>query len=539
MRLVCALLVGLAAALGPSYLAAQAQVCRDTDTIDECAGRISSRITGEDVEDTSQATASLQDQEAELAKKPTGIAALAPGLTSAINDFLPALAGALSFTPTATEDGAAGFETNLRLPLGATLQKLRLQTVLREPTIYEPVRTALPEPTREERSAALSRELGDFDDVRVGPASTASARRSSPRCRRSPLRTGSLNLGQGFPDTDGPARGARGRGGGHPRRPQPVPARPRHPGAARGRSPRTSGASTAWSSTRTPRCWSPTGATEAIAAALLALCEPGRRGRRASSRSTTPTPPASPWPAPTRRVVTLRAAGLRGRPGRSSRPRSAPRTRLVLLNTPHNPTGKVFDRAELELIAAHCVERDVLAVTDEVYEHLVFDGASTSRSPRCPAWRERTLTISSAGKTFSFTGWKIGWACGPPELVARGPDGQAVPHLRRAARRSSTPSRTRSGCPTRTSRASPRTSQAKRDRLCAGLEAAGLEVHRPRAPTSSTPTSARSGRRTGSRSAWALPAARRRGGRPAPWSSTTTRRSGGRSCASPSASATR
>jgi hypothetical protein len=170
MRPVCVLLVVQVAVLGPNYVAAQAEICRDTDTIDDCFSRVSSRVTGEGVEDTSQTTASLEDQEAELARKPTGIAALAPGLTSAINDFLPALAGALSFTPTATEDGAAGFETNLRVPLGATLQKLRLQTVLREPTIYEPVRAALPEASREERTAALTRELGDFDDVRVSLA---------------------------------------------------------------------------------------------------------------------------------------------------------------------------------------------------------------------------------------------------------------------------------------------------------------------------------------------------------------------------------
>jgi hypothetical protein len=170
MRPVCLLLVVQVAVLGPNYVAAQAESCRDTDTIDDCFSRVSSRVTGEGVEDTSQTTASLEDQEAELARKPTGIAALAPGLTSAINDFLPALAGALSFTPTATEDGAAGFEANLRVPLGAALQKLRLQAVLREPAIYEPLRAALPEASREERTAALGRELGDFDDVRVSLA---------------------------------------------------------------------------------------------------------------------------------------------------------------------------------------------------------------------------------------------------------------------------------------------------------------------------------------------------------------------------------
>ena len=94
-----------------------------------------------------------------------------------------------------------------------------------------------------------------------------------------------------------------------------------------------------------------------------------------------------------------------------------PRTRLVLLNTPHNPTGKVFADAELDLIATTCVERDLLAVTDEVYEHLVFDGHHRPLAG-WPGMADRTLTISSAGKTFSFTGWKIGWACGPAPLVA-------------------------------------------------------------------------------------------------------------------------
>jgi N-succinyldiaminopimelate aminotransferase len=93
------------------------------------------------------------------------------------------------------------------------------------------------------------------------------------------------------------------------------------------------------------------------------------------------------------------------------------RTRFVLLNSPHNPTGKVLTRAELAAIASVCVEHDLLAITDEVYEHLVFEGEHV---PLCtlPGMAERTLTISSAGKTFSFTGWKVGWATGPAELVA-------------------------------------------------------------------------------------------------------------------------
>ena len=92
------------------------------------------------------------------------------------------------------------------------------------------------------------------------------------------------------------------------------------------------------------------------------------------------------------------------------------KTRLVLLNTPHNPTGKVFDEDELALIAELCGHHDAVAVTDEVYEHLVFDGSHRPLAT-FPGMAERTITISSGGKTFSFTGWKIGWAVGPPELI--------------------------------------------------------------------------------------------------------------------------
>jgi N-succinyldiaminopimelate aminotransferase len=94
------------------------------------------------------------------------------------------------------------------------------------------------------------------------------------------------------------------------------------------------------------------------------------------------------------------------------------RTRLLILNTPHNPTGKVFTREELEGIAELCCKHDVIVLTDEVYEHLVFEGHDHFPMAALPKMRERTLSLSSAGKTFSFTGWKIGWATGPRPLVA-------------------------------------------------------------------------------------------------------------------------
>jgi N-succinyldiaminopimelate aminotransferase len=100
------------------------------------------------------------------------------------------------------------------------------------------------------------------------------------------------------------------------------------------------------------------------------------------------------------------------------------RTRMIVLNTPMNPTGKVFDREELEIIASVCREHDLIALTDEVYEHLVFDGAQHTPLASLPEMRERTLTLSSAGKTYSFTGWKIGWGTGPAHLV----DGAQAAH---------------------------------------------------------------------------------------------------------------
>ena len=96
-----------------------------------------------------------------------------------------------------------------------------------------------------------------------------------------------------------------------------------------------------------------------------------------------------------------------------------PRTRAILLNTPHNPTGKVFSRDEMDLIASLCTEHDLFAVTDEVYEHLTFeDDLPHIRLATLPGMADRTVTLSSLGKTFSLTGWKIGWAIAPPHLTA-------------------------------------------------------------------------------------------------------------------------
>jgi N-succinyldiaminopimelate aminotransferase len=94
------------------------------------------------------------------------------------------------------------------------------------------------------------------------------------------------------------------------------------------------------------------------------------------------------------------------------------RTRVLLLNSPHNPTGRVLDRDELELLAATCRERDLIAVTDEVYEHLVYEGEHVPLAT-LDGMFERTVTVSSLGKTHSLTGWKTGWASGPADLIGR------------------------------------------------------------------------------------------------------------------------
>ena len=156
------------------------------------------------------------------------------------------------------------------------------------------------------------------------------------------------------------------------------------------------------------------------------------------------------------------------------------RTKIVLLNTPHNPTGKVFTRDELEFIAGIAQERDLLVVTDEVYEHLVFTGAEHVPMATLPGMAERTLTISSGGKTFNTTGWKIGWACGPTPMVDAAKmakqfltfvnGGPFQPAIAAGLR---LPDSFYAGLAADL--------EAKRDRLATGLAAAGFEVFRPEA----------------------------------------------------------
>ncbi|MEV0480207.1 pyridoxal phosphate-dependent aminotransferase [Streptomyces sp. NPDC050508] len=231
------------------------------------------------------------------------------------------------------------------------------------------------------------------------------------------LKTGSINLGQGFPDTDGPeeireaaVRALRdGRGNQYP------------PGPG---VPELRTAIAAHQQRRYDLSYDPdaevlvtAGATEAIAAALLALVEPG-------DEVVAFEPYYDSYAAciamagGTRVPVTLRPADGRFRLDLDElRAAVTDRTRLLLINTPHNPTGTVLTREELAAIAELAVERDLLVITDEVYEHLVFDEAEHIPLATFPGMRERTVSIGSAGKTFSFTGWKVGWVTGTPGLV--------------------------------------------------------------------------------------------------------------------------
>jgi N-succinyldiaminopimelate aminotransferase len=234
------------------------------------------------------------------------------------------------------------------------------------------------------------------------------------------VRTGAVNLGQGFPDTDGPPEMLEAavealRSG----RNQYPPG----PGVPELRAAIAAHQKRFWGLDYDPdgEVLVTAGATEAIAAAILGLCEPGDEvvcfepyyDSYAASIALA---------GATRRPVTLRPGADRRYYVDPDELAAAfgPRTRLVLLNSPHNPTGKVFTGEELALVARLCQEYGAYAVTDEVYEHLVFTDAGTPHVPLAtlPGMRDRTVRISSAGKTFSCTGWKVGWASGPARLVS-------------------------------------------------------------------------------------------------------------------------
>ena len=284
-------------------------------------------------------------------------------------------------------------------------------------------------------------------------------------------RTGAINLGQGFPDEDGPpalleAACAAIRDGHNQYAPLPgIPALREAIAAHQRRfhgmevDPET-GVQVTF------------GATEAITAALLGLLEPGDEVVLIDP-SYDSYGAAVALAGGVRRTVALRPPaweldvdGLRGVIG--------PRTRALILNSPHNPTGKVFSRDELEAVARVCRDHHLVAICDEVYEHLVYAGEHVPLAT-LPGMAERTLTVSSLGKAFSCTGWKVGWACGPADLVA------AV----RSAKQFLTFA---GGTPFQHAAAAVLAAaddwfrtlatslRERRDRLCDGLRAAGLEV---------------------------------------------------------------
>ena len=289
------------------------------------------------------------------------------------------------------------------------------------------------------------------------------------------LSTGSVNLGQGFPDVDGPpsviARAVAALEGGENQY-APGPGVPALRQAIARHQQRHYGLELDPDS----QVVVTTGCTEGIAAALLGLVDPG-------DEVVVLEPYYDSYVAMiqmaggVRRRVTLRAPDYRLDPD-ELRAAVTPRTRLMLVNTPHNPTGTVLTPEELGAIAAVAVEHDLVVVTDEVYEHLTFTGHRHVPLATLPGMFERTLNLSSAGKSWSFTGWKVGWATGPAELVAAvlaakqwltftsgAPLQPAIAHaldevpdfpIRLAAKL-----------------------ERRRDLLCAGLTEAGLDVRVP------------------------------------------------------------
>jgi N-succinyldiaminopimelate aminotransferase len=230
------------------------------------------------------------------------------------------------------------------------------------------------------------------------------------------LRTGAINLGQGFPDTDGPASllddaAANIKAG--------INQYPPGIGVPELRAAVAEHQRRFYRLDVDPDTVLVTsGATEAIASAVLAFCEPG-------DEVVTFQPYYDSYAA----TIALAHAVIRPVPLRPSgtsftfdpdelRAAFSARTRLVLVNTPHNPTGTVLDREQLTLIGELAADHDALVVTDEVYEHMIYDGRPHVPMATLPGMAERTLTISSAGKTFSVTGWKVGWVHGPGELVS-------------------------------------------------------------------------------------------------------------------------
>jgi N-succinyldiaminopimelate aminotransferase len=288
-------------------------------------------------------------------------------------------------------------------------------------------------------------------------------------------RTGAINLGQGFPDVDGPAeiaeaavaaiRNGRNQyppGLGVPELRQAIVAHQRRFYGLE-LDPDTEVVVT-------------TGATEAVAAALLGLVDPG-------DEVVALEPYYDSYAAciamagGVRVPLTLRAPDFRLDTD-ALRAAVTPRTAVLLVNSPHNPTGSVLSFDELTAIAEVACEHDLVVVTDEVYEHLTYDGTSHRPLATFDGMRDRTLTISSGGKSFSFTGWKVGWATGPPALVrAVMMAKQFLTYTSGAPFQPAVAAAL--GLPDRYFEDARATLQAKRDTLCTGLSDIGFDVFVP------------------------------------------------------------
>jgi N-succinyldiaminopimelate aminotransferase len=290
------------------------------------------------------------------------------------------------------------------------------------------------------------------------------------------VETGAINLGQGFPDTDGPIEVADAAvaaiRAGHNQYP-PGAGIPDLRAAVAEHQKRFYGLSF----DPETEVLITAGATEAITAAVLALCEAGDEVITFEPYYDSYAA-AIAFAAAQRRLVPLEAPTWSFDPERLAAA-VTPRTRMILLNDPNNPTGKVFSEEELDAIATVCVDADLIAVTDEVYEHLVFDGTHRPLAAR-PGMADRTVTISSAGKTFSFTGWKIGWACGPAPLISAVRTAkQFLTYVNGAPFQPAVATGLR--LPDAFFAGAAASLRARRDQLCDGLQSLGLTVIRPSA----------------------------------------------------------
>lgn len=230
-------------------------------------------------------------------------------------------------------------------------------------------------------------------------------------------RIGAVNLGQGFPDEDGPSamlRAAQDAIATGVNQYPPGPGIPMLRQAVVRQRKRRHGVEYDPDS----EVLITTGATEAIAASVIGLVEPGSEVLLIEPFYDSYSPVVAM--AGCHRITAPLVPDGRGFALDLDALRAAvtPRTKALIINSPHNPTGLVFGDAELTAVAQIAVEADLLVITDEVYEHLVFDGREHLPLAAYPGMAERTITISSAAKMFNVTGWKIGWACGPAELLA-------------------------------------------------------------------------------------------------------------------------